>query len=908
MITDLAVILPCDSLDDFPTHFRRDDAEGLLAAWTALWHPALLSAINKAPNWYPASEPPASPKDHLLILPEVSQSYLPHGFLDEARGQGAVVVEDQIHRGEIVAKARAALSGQNSPAAKLQGHEESLADDFFALGFCRLQGELLARRMRYSRHLDECRFEQAIIAAANAWTANDPEEVRAQLKSAFGALSDARAEYYPVDAYFIDVILVAPTTIGPALRRELSTQEPQNLLLSAAVLEQVAQREPESLAAIWAGLEAGRLGLIGGDFDSAQLPLMTHEAILAELQSAGRIYEKRLGRRPTVFGRRTFGLTPVLPQILHQTGFTSAWHVALDGGLLPKTDRSKIRWEAVDGTSIDALASLPLDAGVAETFLKLPEQLGTTMDNDFVATLMFARWPGYASDFHRDLQRTAEYGAVLGRFITIEDYFRETAESSIRSKFSPDEYRTPYLSQTAVDGVTDPISQHRSALQSSLNTEIESALSTMTAALRGPATDADPIDLKRTYAAALPRKAQAPEQGMLVVNPLNFTRSVGIELPNGFSVRSSETSRAVVDVPPQGFAWIASAENFAVAGAKKTGPIAHGNVLRNEFCEVTVSQSGGGIQSIYDLRTHGNRLSQQIAFRLSRADSGGERSVESDDGLYTTMLAEGIEIATSDEAFGKIVSRGRLVDPLGHPVARFTQSTSLWCGSRVIDLQLTISEVADRFDANSWTSYLACRFAWPMADVELRRSVHGCSFTTEANRIEAPEFVEISAGRQRTAILTGGLPFHRRVGSRMLDSLLLVRGETARSFHLGIGIDVPYPWRAAKEILLPPMIFAEQAPPPVSGTAGWLFHIDAPNVTTTHWSPLVDAGRVVGFRVRLLEVEGRSSRVHVRSFRQPLSAIQTSVVGEPLSTLHIDGDAIHFEMGGYDWTQIETRW
>ena len=35
-------------------------------------------------------------------------------------------------------------------------------------------------------------------------------------------------------------------------------------------------------------------------------------------------------------------------------------------------------------------------------------------------------------------------------------------------------------------------------------------------------------------------------------------------------------------------------------------------------------------------------------------------------------------------------------------------------------------------------------------------------------------------GGPNVAVLTGGLPFHRRTDARMLDSLLVVRGERAR--------------------------------------------------------------------------------------------------------------------------------
>ncbi|MCA9156441.1 MAG: hypothetical protein KDA38_16730, partial [Planctomycetales bacterium] len=55
---ELIILLPCHSLEDFPTHHSGEDAEGLLAAWTALWHPALIAAVESMPTWYRVDTPP----------------------------------------------------------------------------------------------------------------------------------------------------------------------------------------------------------------------------------------------------------------------------------------------------------------------------------------------------------------------------------------------------------------------------------------------------------------------------------------------------------------------------------------------------------------------------------------------------------------------------------------------------------------------------------------------------------------------------------------------------------------------------------------------------------------------------------------------------------------------------------
>ena len=48
---ELIVLLPCHSLEDFPTYHEGDDAHSLLASWSALWHPSLIAAAGQAPAW-----------------------------------------------------------------------------------------------------------------------------------------------------------------------------------------------------------------------------------------------------------------------------------------------------------------------------------------------------------------------------------------------------------------------------------------------------------------------------------------------------------------------------------------------------------------------------------------------------------------------------------------------------------------------------------------------------------------------------------------------------------------------------------------------------------------------------------------------------------------------------------------
>jgi hypothetical protein len=68
------------------------------------------------------------------------------------------------------------------------------------------------------------------------------------------------------------------------------------------------------------------------------------------------------------------------------------------------------------------------------------------------------------------------------------------------------------------------------------------------------------------------------------------------------------------------------------------------------------------------------------------------------------------------------------------------------------------------------------------------------------------------------------------------------------------------------------------------------------------------AGRAVGFRLRLLETEGRAGQVHVCTFRRLQSAMQTDFRGEMLATLPVHDNTIELDLNPYEWVQLEGEW
>ena len=821
----------------------------------------------------------------------------------------------------------------------------------------------MTRQMRYSSNLDEDYFQKQLVAAAQGATQGDLELARDHLSKCFDVLGEERDHYYPVDAYLLDLSLVAPTTMGAGLRKELSRDIPVNLILPASVLARMAEQQPQSLAQLKEAIQGDQCTVVAGPATELPSPLLSCETILRQLQSGMKLVEKLLGQRLSIYGRQRFGLTAVLPQMLHKLGFAGALHATFDDGRFPDSSQSKTRWEGVDGSAIEVLARIPMDATRPETFLNLATKIGESMESDYVATVGLAHWAGQSSPWYADLQRCARYTSALGRLTTFTEFFQQTEHAGHLDRFEPDQYRSPYLKQAVGRDEHDPISRvvrywHAWALLSARRA-LGTWLQLAGGVDLGPGVAEDEIDgllepagdpsktasdwgelvnrlesdllIARTALARLiPNRQGAESPHYVITNSHSFVRRAGFEFTQSEGLpgqeepvyaadQSSGRGQIVVDVPAAGFVCV-SPGSFSSA-EKKSADLAEENVLRNEFFEAKIDPHTGALRSLYDYHSRGNRMSQQLALRSPAKASGNVSGRGPEDSAYSMMAAESVEITAASAVLGEITSKGKLVDTAGRELARFVNRFRVWRGSRVLMLDIEL-EPLELPGSDPWQSYYASRFAWADESADLYRSVNMTRQATEAKRLEAPLLVEIDNGSTRTTILTMGLPYHRRIGLRKLDSLLIVRGETARRFRIGIGIDLKQSMPEALGTLAPPSLLRLDMPPP-DLRSGWFFHIDSRSVVATFWEAIVqgdtgvqsDVGepdaekpRVVGFRVRLLETAGRSGRVTVSAFRRVATATEVDFQGKILTDCSVVDGNVQLDMSPYQWSQLEAIW
>jgi hypothetical protein len=269
------------------------------------------------------------------------------------------------------------------------------------------------------------------------------------------------------------------------------------------------------------------------------------------------------------------------------------------------------------------------------------------------------------------------------------------------------------------------------------------------------------------------------------------------------------------------------------------------------------------------------------------------------------MVADNMVVTRNDGLIGEITARGRLLDAADQPLARFTQIARLVRGipAAIVEVQLDPERL---LEGDLWLNYFASRLAWSDEAVSFRRGLQGQARETARERIESPEFVEVSNGAGNIVCFGLGLPYHRRASTTWLDTLLQIAGQSRRRFQFALGLDCTYPTQTALELLTAGTSTTTNFPGQLPMACGWFLHLGARNLLITHLELLSDER--AGIRCRILETEGRAVEANLSAYRPFLRARTTDFRAEANEVLSIvDGD-VRLELGPYRWVQIEAEW
>jgi alpha-mannosidase len=955
----LIALLPFEGHEP-PRQVSDELAQAVWCAASSLWHPALLSSALELPRLEPIESPSPPGMRQIRVVAGGLWDQLPSGYRTQAEDSGSVLLESGTDRTRLIAEICTRLSADNS--ADLIESEEmaNVARNFLAFGTVHWLLRDLTTAMGHSDSINYESLKRDLLSGAHDWRIGDWSSAINRLRSAFENLTQARERYYPVDAYLIDLCLIDSTMDEGVLAGPLEHPIAVSFLMSGQAIENQSLHDPERMAALRQAINDGWADVAGGTYAEAEDALLPLESILWQFRRGGDVYRLHLDDRSVeTYARRRFGLHTRVPQIARRFGFRYALHMGFDAGKFPIPVETKRLWESPDGGSLESLTRPPIAADRPTQGWLLPWRIAATMRNDHIGVIPLVHWPKPVAPWFLDLRRTGSFSPVLGRWTTLNDFFHLTDRPYESLRPEPDQYQTPYLAQAVAKRESSPIGHlvrhHILRARYDAIRSIQALARAITLSSAGKVTDSsmtieEPsfdeaeslIEMSRhdeaaTALAAI--EAWWPEilargilantptnlattlndhrPGYLVFNPSSVSRHAPVVLPDAATnlqpegpLRAAQFTDegvyAVVDLPPFGFVWVPKLVNSENSAAVAGALTARGRQIRNESIEIEIDSATGGIRSLAAVGESTARLGQQLVM-TGLLDAQGKS-------ITSKMRAERFELDYGGPALVQATSSGSLIDPQKNiRLASFTERFRLWAGRPVLEIDIIVSDLDAAWleqaaDADPWSVYLACRWAWPDPSSMLRRGVFWSTEITDSERPETPEYFDISTRSQRTAILFKGFPYHRKHGSRMLDTLLIAGCESMRSFSFGTVLDLENPAHAAQEVMMPAPVIPVEDGPPLIGPSGWLAQADSKNVVISRLEFVERTGtdRAWGLAFHLLETAGHATRCRLRLFRNPSWARQVDFQGDTIIDLTVQEDTVLIDFTPYELVRIEA--
>ncbi len=951
---ECCVLIPASTLEDFPSSLSDSDARSLLAAWTVLWHPALLAAAEQMPVWYRADAPPDPIGRRLVTVANPCVPLLPEGLEQRT----AMQADGCWVRGDDREAMLAAMSRQWSDARRqppsdnhpalavdprlgdcwpsLTGDERSIGvEDFYAAGYAALQVQVMTRRLRYTSNLDEIHLQTRLIAAAKAFLEGQGQLAIAALHDVFDALAEERDHYFSSDPHLIDLTLCVPSTVGslldsvPADEAETATlPTPANVLIDAETSKALARCDDPRRESLFRSIAEGRIGWAGGgpsgDICLDAMTLAQAESVFID---AWRTTTEAIGTAPTVYGRFS-GTTPAdMTRTLAGLGFRGVIPMDFASGS-GFGDEAKVILQSA-GTQLEALTAKPMDASSDSAFLTLGTRLGEAIDSGEIATALLAHWPGAQSTAMQDLRRVATWSLVLGRFWKLDDYFtdgeRPYHHGSTQSN-APDAHEL--LERLVEQKQPDPISSLAAQFRSAIETEQREVLRGMTCLVAPTQIEDQQSHPATAFASAVIGQPIASESdgddqpgSVIAINPHAAGVRHQVTVYGGeprdakhlFGVScDGHRCDATIDLPGCGFVVVRGAQKrsqSSLTGLFRSkligGPkaIAEADGLKNEFMEIAISPQSGGIAGVYSGGARGNRFSMRLVRHRAGLDADKE----------TVMKCEKFSTENLGNAMGRIETSGGIEDvKSGARLASFSLRYSLARGSRFLRVDGEVIPTT-AITGSPWHEYLAARVAVATESAICRSLVRDKLHRARSKRIVSPLGLVIDEAERQTLVSGCGLAFHRRAGERFLDSLLQVEGESRHTLQLHYGFDVPNPVIGARSLIAPPSVVPFSQTPAVKGghDIGWIVHASSKDLLLSQLNVAHRQDGKLAAIVRVVQTRPQAVKATLRFFRDVEFALnlegnrdsaidQSAPEGDnDPRALVTRGDAITIPMGGH---------
>jgi hypothetical protein len=974
---ELVLLSPYRFPAQYAMTMSDEDMAAWLNGFTALWHPALLWQAKGAPRCEATYDHEQPKPGHIYALPETPPAYLPDDWEVRVKQAGSLVFKTTPDRHATLANLQAALNAEGAPALGWKQGFETPAENvgpFFGLAWGNQLLAALSEAMEHENLVDVAGFwddvqravaglagftytpqelsepeRQASGSAAPSLGARAPtSDWRDSLKAAAARLQSAREVLYPVTIHLLDVTFLDEATMALGWPAAFDFGVVTNFIAATATLEKLAEHAPKRFGQLKTAVQSDLVEVCGGSYLEREDPLLPIDSQLWNLRYGLDRAKELLGADIRIFARKRFGFHPHMPLFLSSSGLTKALFLTFDESSgLPSYANVVVSWPSPDGKQVDAFVRPPRYADSIETFFNLGHYWFKTTREDHSATIFLLHRDKPTAVWYLDLMELARLAPVFGKWTTFSHYLSEVMAGEYPSMMTADDFHFDFLSERIAEQNAEPVSAfarhlrtrrridacwtyaalHRSlsGVNDTLNVENEltgiekQAESTMIV----PA-ELDAVERRVAVALAerLQSRAEPNKPGWMILNPCGFARRAVIEveggahpLPIGGIVKACQLEggklRAVVEVPALGFAWLPreGPPGTPVMTTKVRLADPQTTIIRNDHFEVEVDPASGGLKAVRDHKTRINRLGQMLVF------NPGSR-----------MVAKEIKVTSSGPALAEIVSEGFLLGEQDQILANFKQRLRLWVGRPLLEMRIELTPQQPP-SGYGWHAYYGSRFAWRDERCMLVRGFNGMGYISNHPRPQTPDYLDIRTPAmpktvlsavmppaQTTTILTGGLPFHRKEGGRMVDVILVPEGEKGTVFELGIAFDRDVPMQTAWGYASPLAVVPTTKGPPHIGASGWLFHVDAPNLLLTRMTPgkserggTESAGVADAITARFLECANYSGLAEFRCVRDPVRAVVLDARGQFLLEANRSGDIVHLEVTPNDLAHVQVE-
>ncbi|WP_162656076.1 hypothetical protein [Tuwongella immobilis] len=936
-----------------PTHhpiiLNDDEMRAWLHGALVLWHPAVLRGGIQPPQVNSPYDHESPQEGQIFALPDAPTLFQPDDWPQRVKIAGALAFTATADRAQTLENLVAGLRSMpnvDEATLKLLDLPMEQLRPFFGLGYGYMVIESLFDAMSHDHLLAVDDFWNDLTQAVEALLQPDSaEQVQMHLRSAAERLQSAREILYPITMHLLDVVRLPEATSDWAWPASLQQGVPLNLLANGQQLQRLEQDHPERLAELkeklLADVEQPLVDVVGGILCDRPDSLLPLESQLWNLREGKALSESILGRPISIFARQSSAYHPQLPQFLQAEGIRHGLMLTFDNAVMPNYRATVVNWSAPDGRTIDAFTRMPLPAHDAQTFFNLVYTLQQSISQDTAPTVALMHEGKPAVECYEDWLALSQLAPALGTWTTFGRYFNEALAGEYVGAATADEFFADDLDTRSSNNQPDCVSgfvQHAQlrrkldsaftlatiyrTLQGGPPSAAEQAildeLATLEASLerRGPQLPPPNVDGSRgddplaeslatvlqqsaeQVAARLQVRATDQRPGLMLLNPCSFTRRIVLErddirgpIPVDGPIKAAQfdagIARLVVEIPPLGFAWIPR-EAPGTAAPKPRLKMADGTTVRNEFFEAELDPQTGALRAFRDSRTRTNRLGQQLLYQPG-----------------SKMVASRVEATISGAALGEVISEGELQTEHGETLAKFRQRIRAWLGRPVLELKIDLEPVNPP-EGYPWHAYFGARFAWRDERSGLFRGHNGYSTMTQTMRPVTPDFLDVRLGRSSSAILTGGLPFHQKHGTRMLDSILIPQGEIERSFEFGLVLDREQLAPAAQGWITPVIAVPTEKGPPHIGPTGWLFHLDAPNLLLTSMRPNLSVGGSPRSMIaRFIETSGFSGLAEWTCFRNPARVQRIDPLNGGVLDLSLTDDRVPLEFAASEMLTVQ---